>query len=96
MEPRLPCTNVAMVERLAASTLNNGTHTSFRVGVRATNLSSKVSLLEGSIVMQTKQIKNVLKQDSEDLLNQGLHPAPDAEIEHWKLKAANLKRPRLA
>ncbi|KAF1327364.1 Sporangia induced dynein heavy chain, partial [Globisporangium splendens] len=38
----------------------------------------------------TKQIKNVLKQDPEDLLKQGLHPTPDAEIEFWKLKAANL------
>ncbi|KAF4030914.1 Dynein heavy chain C-terminal domain [Phytophthora infestans] len=56
----------------------------------ATNLSNKVSLLEGSIVIWTKQIKNVLKQDPEDLLKQGLHPTPDAEIEFWKLKAANL------
>lgn len=56
----------------------------------ATNLSNKISLLEGSIVIWTKQIKNVLKQDPEDLLKQGLHPTPDAEIEFWKLKAANL------
>lgn len=51
---------------------------------------SKMSLLEGSIVTWTKQIKNVLKQDPEDLLKQGYHPTPDAEIEFWKLKAANL------
>ncbi|TYZ65632.1 hypothetical protein PybrP1_006817 [[Pythium] brassicae (nom. inval.)] len=56
----------------------------------ATNLGTKISLLEGSIVIWTKQIKNVLKQDPEDLLKQGLHPTPDAEIEFWKLKAANL------
>ena len=48
----------------------------------------KISLLEGSIVIWTKQIKNVLKQDPEELLKQGLHPTPDAEIEFWKLKAA--------
>ncbi|KAG7375771.1 hypothetical protein PHYPSEUDO_015302 [Phytophthora pseudosyringae] len=80
---------------LQSSALSNDTHTIFRDGVRATNLTNKVSLLEGSIVMGTKQIKNVLKQDTEDLLNQGLHPAPDTEIEFWKLKAANLTHDRL-
>lgn len=60
------------------------------VDSNAANLSNKISLLEGSIVIWTKQIKNVLKQDPEDLLKQGLHPTPDAEIEFWKLKAANL------
>lgn len=60
------------------------------VDSNAANLSNKISLLEGSIAIWTKQIKNVLKQDPEDLLKQGLHPTPDAEIEFWKLKAANL------
>ncbi|KDO31249.1 hypothetical protein SPRG_03866 [Saprolegnia parasitica CBS 223.65] len=56
----------------------------------AANLKNKISLLEGSIVTWTKQIKNVLKQDPEELLKQGMNPTPDAEIEFWKLKAANL------
>lgn len=50
----------------------------------------KVSLLETSIVIWTKQIKSVLKQDPEDLLKQGKHPTPDAELDFWKLKATNL------
>ncbi|CAK4109520.1 unnamed protein product [Aphanomyces euteiches] len=60
------------------------------VDSNSANLKNKISLLEGSIVTWTKQIKNVLKQDPEELLKQGLNPTPDAEIEFWKLKAANL------
>jgi len=46
--------------------------------------------LEGAIITWTKQIRNVLKQDSESQLKQGMHPTPDVEIEFWKNKAANL------
>ena len=47
-------------------------------------------LLEGAVITWTKQIKNVLKQDPEGLLKQGMHPTPDVEIEFWKTKASNL------
>jgi dynein heavy chain len=49
-----------------------------------------VHLLEGALITWTKQIKNVLKQDPEGLLKQGMHPTPDVEIEFWKTKASNL------
>ena len=42
------------------------------------------------MITWTKQIRNVLKQDPEQLLKQGLHPTPNVEIEFWKNKAANL------
>ena len=51
---------------------------------------NKISLLEGAIITWTKQIRNVLKQDPESQLKQGMHPTPDVEIEFWKNKAANL------
>ena len=54
------------------------------------NGKNKISLLEGAIVTWTKQIRNVLKQDPEFQLKQGLHPTPDVEIDFWKNKAANL------
>lgn len=53
-------------------------------------LKNRISMLEGAIVTWTKQIKNVLKQDPEEILKKGLRPTPDAEIAFWKAKAANL------
>ena len=50
----------------------------------------RVHLLENAIIIWTKQIKNVLKQDSEQLLKQGLHPGPYEEIKFWKKKSRNL------
>ena len=37
----------------------------------------RIHLLEGAVITWTKQIKNVLKQDPESMLKQGLHPTPD-------------------
>ena len=51
---------------------------------------SRISLLEGTIITWTKQIKNVLKQDPEAQLKLGFHPTPDVEIAFWKNKANNL------
>ena len=51
---------------------------------------NRISLLEGAIITWTKQIKNVLKQDPEGQLKQGMHPTPDVEIEFWKSKAQSL------
>ena len=50
----------------------------------------RIHLLEGAVITWTKQIKNVLKQDPESMLKQGLHPTPDVEIAFWKSKAENL------
>ena len=49
-----------------------------------------IPLLEAAILTWTKQIKNILKQDPEILLKEGLHPCPDVEIEFWKRKAESL------
>ena len=51
---------------------------------------NRISLLEGTIITWTKQIKNVLKQDPEAQLKLGFHPTPDVEIAFWKNKANNL------
>ena len=51
---------------------------------------NKVSILENAIKTWTKQIKNILKQDPEAPLKQGLHPLPNYEVEFWKTKAKNL------
>ncbi|KAL7489135.1 hypothetical protein ACHAW6_014715 [Cyclotella cf. meneghiniana] len=52
--------------------------------------SNRISLLEGTIITWTKQIKNVLKQDPELQLKLGFHPTPDVEIAFWKNKANSL------
>ncbi|KAL7445854.1 hypothetical protein ACHAXM_010428 [Skeletonema potamos] len=52
--------------------------------------SNRLSLLEGTILTWTKQIKSVLKQDPEAQLKLGMHPTPDVEIAFWKKKANNL------
>eukprot|EP00656_Telonema_subtile_P018044 TRINITY_DN1972_c0_g1_i3.p1 TRINITY_DN1972_c0_g1~~TRINITY_DN1972_c0_g1_i3.p1 ORF type:complete len:685 (+),score=227.02 TRINITY_DN1972_c0_g1_i3:219-2273(+) len=50
----------------------------------------RVHALEGSVVTWTRQIKNVLKTDPENLLKAGEHPGPLAQIQFWEAKAANL------
>lgn len=52
--------------------------------------SSRLSLLEGTILTWTKQIKSVLKQDPEAQLKLGMHPTPDVEIAFWRKKSKNL------
>ena len=47
-------------------------------------------MLEGSVVTWTRQIKNVLKTDPENLLKAQEHPGPLAQIKFWEAKAANL------
>lgn len=54
------------------------------------SLKNKISLLEGAVVMWTKQIRNILALDPESLLKQGHHATPEAEIKFWKEKATNL------
>ena len=50
----------------------------------------KVHVLEGAVITWTKQIRHVLKQDPEELLKDGQHPEPSAELKFWRQKAANL------
>ena len=58
--------------------------------INGANTKDRIHLLEGAVITWTKQIKNVLKQDPEMLLKQGMNPTPDIEVEFWKSKAANL------
>jgi dynein heavy chain len=51
---------------------------------------SQIHALESAIITWTKQIKNVLKQDPENMFVQQVDPGPMAEVEFWKNKAANL------
>ena len=50
----------------------------------------QVHVLENAVVTWTKQIKNVLKMDSEALLKSGKHPGPRVELDFWKGKSENL------
>jgi dynein heavy chain len=49
----------------------------------------RIHLLESAVVMWTKQIKGILKQDPETALKNG-HPGPEVEMEFWDNKADNL------
>jgi dynein heavy chain len=49
-----------------------------------------IHMLESAVIVWTKQIKNVLKQYPEMLLENGSHPGPMAEIMFWKFKSDNL------
>ena len=49
-----------------------------------------VHVLETSVVAWTRQIKDVLRQDSETVLSSGTHPGPSAELEFWNKKSQNL------
>ena len=54
------------------------------------NSSHLVHSLESAIINWTRQIKNVLKLDPQNILISGNNPGPLAEIEFWKSKAINL------
>ena len=49
----------------------------------------RIHVLESAVVMWTKQIKSILKQDPETALKNG-HPGPEVELEFWRNKAENL------
>ena len=49
-----------------------------------------VHTLESALIVWTKQIKNVLKQSPEMVLENGSNPGPMAEILFWKSKSDNL------
>jgi dynein heavy chain len=50
----------------------------------------KAHVFEGSIITWTKQIKNVLKQEPEQVLKYGNDPGPLTELEFWQNKSDNL------
>jgi dynein heavy chain len=50
----------------------------------------QIHALEGAIITWTKQIKNVLKNDSESVFQTHENPGPTAEVEFWLSKASNL------
>lgn len=54
-----------------------------------TSNKDKAHIFEGSIITWTKQIKNVLKLEPEQVLKSG-DPGPLAELEFWRNKAENL------
>jgi len=55
-----------------------------------TREKERVHSLESAVVTWTRQIKNVLKTDPENLLKAGEHPGPLAQIKFWEAKANNL------
>jgi len=57
---------------------------------RASKDKERVYVLETAVVTWTKQIKNVLKLDPEQVLKSGSHPGPMAELEFWAAKARHL------
>lgn len=51
----------------------------------------RIHVLEGCLITWTKQIKSILRQDPETMLNHAeSHPGPMAELEFWTFKAKNL------
>ena len=50
----------------------------------------QIHALEGAIITWTKQIKNVLKKDSESVFQAHQDPGPTLEVEFWVSKASNL------
>lgn len=50
----------------------------------------RIHELENIIIIWTKQIKSILKQDSEDIFASDSKAGPNAEIEFWRSKTKNL------
>ena len=54
------------------------------------DIFQNIHALEGALIVWTKQIKNVLKQDPETLFQTFITPSPMHEVAFWKSKAKNL------
>ncbi|ETM55018.1 hypothetical protein L914_01719 [Phytophthora nicotianae] len=86
----------AVMESAAKSSPNGDASSSFSKGQDFNTISGlgkdQVHSLEGSLITWTKQIKNILKQDPEALLNQRdhAHQGPMEELHFWAAKAKNL------
>jgi dynein heavy chain len=61
-----------------------------KMGASAQEHKDRVHALEGCLIVWTKQIKNVIKQDPEDILKRGEHAGPLEELRFWRNRAANL------
>jgi len=59
-------------------------------GETSMEVHSHIHALEGAIITWTKQIKNVLKKDSESVFQAHADPGPLAEVDFWVSKASNL------
>ena len=57
---------------------------------KADSAKDHVHLLENAVVTWTRQIKNILKLEPEQMLKGKLHPGPGMEVEFWQNKADNL------
>ena len=57
---------------------------------RALRDKDRIHVLESAVVTWTRQIKNVLKLDPEQLFKDGANPGPLSELEFWAAKASNL------
>ena len=56
----------------------------------STGEQERVHELENSIIVWTRQIKNILKADPEQQLKAGKHVGPEVEVNFWKFKSSNL------
>jgi dynein heavy chain len=72
-------------DALPSSGSGNGASPSATMGTK-----DRVHVLEGAVITWTKQIRHVLKQDPEQLLKEGKHPEPKAELQFWRNKETNL------
>ncbi|KAF1787123.1 Dynein heavy chain [Phytophthora cactorum] len=82
-----------VMESTAKSSLQGDAFNSFSSLQRCQGLGKdQVHSLEGCLITWTKQIKNILKQDPEALLNQRdhTHQGPMEELHFWAAKAKNL------
>lgn len=60
-------------------------------GGSAPSDQDRVHILEACVVTWSKQIKNVLKADPDAATAPGAFPGPEAELNFWAERAANLK-----
>jgi dynein heavy chain len=51
----------------------------------------RAHLLETSVIQWTNKLQKVLKTDPSDLIVKGMFPGPDAEVQFWASKAADLE-----
>ncbi len=49
-----------------------------------------IHVVESSVVLWTRQIKNVLRTEPDQALKEGTNPGPLTEVEFWKQKATSL------
>ncbi|OQS01914.1 dynein heavy chain [Thraustotheca clavata] len=84
----LPPENATYTYRKPFSAVQHATEDE---GLEKVHMKDQVHVLESCLITWTKQIKNILKQDPETLLNTRVnHPGPSEENKFWQSKARNL------